>query len=545
MFYAVVAVSVVLIFAATTSIFPARRGVLATLAYPVGWIAGELCYYALIVEAGLVTYYALRDHPVSWRLEVVVALAGVAALLNLVLVATLWRAHGVVERALSRHERPLAVSRHADRFSTWWRSATLLSLHPRDLHLSANLAYGPHRRHRLDLWRTTTTPQRAPVIFYLHGGAWTFGDKREQGRPMLHEFVARGWIVATANYRLAPRDPWPAQIEDVTRALAWLKKNVAAYGGDPERVVVAGGSAGGHLAALLALSSDDPTWRPSDVVGVTDWRVAGVIPLYGVLEMTGDERHWRGLGAGIRALLEGRIVQRPYDGHEDLYRSLSPMQRIHEAAPPFLVVQGAVDTLVDVNVARGFVERFAEIALAPIYYVELPLTQHAFDVTASARTSATTRAAIAFAESVVASTPPRAATLHLYERAGASLVVDFDGEWLSAAQAVARLGTFFVVTAENPGSRLLSEEQNASRRALLEATLARRAVARRATRVAGLEGWGHESGVAIPGRPASFAHALAAAFDQAALYRVDETGVSVEVVGRGCCRGGNVKDGAT
>ena len=529
MFYAVAAVSLALIFAGVTALFPARRGVLAALAYPVGWIAGELCYYALILEVALVTYYALADHPVTWRLEVVLVLAGVSAALNLVLVGALARAQRVVARALSSHERPLYVSRREDRFSTWWRDAVLLSLHPRSLHLSANIAYGPHRRQRLDLWRTTTTPKSAPVMLYLHGGAWTFGDKREQGRPMLHEFVARGWIVVSANYRLAPRDPWPAQIEDVTRALAWVKKNVAAYGGDPSRVVVAGGSAGGHLAALLALSSDEPAWRPADVVGVSDWRVAGAIPLYGVLEMTGDERHWRGLGAGIRALLEGRIVQRPFEGHEDLYHSLSPLHRIHEAAPPFLVIQGAVDTLVDVNVARGFVARFREVALAPIYYVELPLTQHAFDVTASPRTSATTRAALAFAESVVAPAPSPA-LVRVFSRAGERLEVEIDGRWVSAAEAAARLGEYVVVTAENPGATRLSEESNAARRALLDETLAARGVARRRTRVAGLNGWPEEIGFALPGRSDTFARSLAGAFDQAAFYRVDVDGVYVETL---------------
>ncbi|HEY7931896.1 MAG TPA: alpha/beta hydrolase, partial [Acidimicrobiales bacterium] len=298
---------------------------------------------------------------------------------------------------------PLAVPRpREDRFGTWWRTALQIPYHPRDMQLIKNVVYGPAPRHRLDVWRTSTTPKGAPVILYLHGGAWTFGDKREQGRPMLHEFVRRGWIVVTSNYRLAPRDPWPAQIEDATRVLGWIKKNVAVYGGDPARVVVAGGSAGGHLAALLALSSDDPTWRPGDVTNVSDWSVRGALSFYGVLEMTGDERHWRGLGRGLRGLLESRVVQRPYTGNEALYEALSPYHRIHEGAPAFLVVQGVNDTLVDVQVARSFVARYLAIARAPIYYVELPCTQHAFDVTASPRTSATTRAAVAFAESVVA-----------------------------------------------------------------------------------------------------------------------------------------------
>ena len=117
--------------------------------------------------------------------------------------------------------------------------------------------------------------------------------------------------------------------------------------------------------------------------------------------MTGDETHWRGLGRGLLRLLERRVVQAPFDGNEPLYRAMSPFERITADAPPFLVVQGRNDTLVDVQVARDFVAKFRAVARAPMYYVELPFTQHAFDITASPRTSATTRAAVAFAESVV------------------------------------------------------------------------------------------------------------------------------------------------
>ncbi len=95
------------------------------------------------------------------------------------------------------------------------------------MELHANIAYGPLERQRLDVWKMPTTTERAPVIYYIHGGAWTFGDKRQQGRPMLHEFVSRGWVVVAINYRLAPQFPWPAQIEDATRALGWIKSNIA------------------------------------------------------------------------------------------------------------------------------------------------------------------------------------------------------------------------------------------------------------------------------------------------------------------------------
>ena len=404
MAYVVVIFSAFLVFSAATALRPGRRGLLAAFAYPVGWAAGELAPQAVVLELaalGLLRWWGWpRSAGLSW---LVVVLAAVVVAQNLVLIAIAFYSRTLVREQMRRAPlRPLEIPRpRDDRFGTWWRTALQISVHPRDMQLLGNIAYGPQARHRLDVWRLSTTPTGAPVILYLHGGAWTFGDKREQGRPMLHEFVRRGWIVVAPNYRLAPRHPWPAQIEDATRALGWVKKNVATYGGDPESLVLAGGSAGGHLAALVALTSEDPAWRPSDLSGVGNWRVRGALLFYGVLEMTGDETHWRGLGRGLRTLLERRIVQVPFEGHEEFYRALSPFHRLHADAPAFLVVQGVNDTLVDVQVARDFVARHREVASAPIYYVELPFTQHAFDVTASARTSATTRAAVAFAQSVV------------------------------------------------------------------------------------------------------------------------------------------------
>ena len=100
-------------------------------------------------------------------------------------------------------------------------------------------------------------------------------------------------------------------------------------------------------------------------------------------------------------LLENRVVKQKYKDNAALYESLSPMHRVTADSPPFLVIQGGNDTLVDVNVARGFVKHFSDVATAPVYYVEMPFAQHTFDLTASPRTSAVTRAVVAFATSVV------------------------------------------------------------------------------------------------------------------------------------------------
>jgi acetyl esterase/lipase len=538
MAYFVALVSAFLVLSAATALRPGRRGLSAILAYPVGWAAGELPVQGIVTAFALLGLLAWWGWPsATWLSSLVLVLAAVSALENLVLIFIAFYARTIVRRSMARAPvAPLTIP-HArdDAFGSWWRTAMQFPFHPRDMQLVKNVPYGPQARQRLDVWRMSTTPLHAPVVLFIHGGSWTMGDKREQGRPMLHEFVRRGWIAVVPNYRLAPRHPWPAQIQDVTRALGWVKKNVATHGGDPERVVVSGGSAGGQLAALVALTANDPTWRPDELSDVTDWSVRGAFPFYGVLETMGDESHWRGLGRGLRILLERRIVQVPFADNEPIYRAMSPFERIEVDAPPFLVVQGRNDTLVDVQVARDFVARFRDVARAPMYYVELPFTQHAFDITASPRTSATTRAAVAFAESVVQRPRLTPALVKSYQVPPTELVVKVStGEWVGAREAARELGPFTVLTSDNPFSNELQADENAQRRSELFADLQRRGVRLHHAVGRDPEGaWPVEEGFALLDQSVEFARELARAWDQFAIYDVSEDRVLVRSVDTG------------
>jgi acetyl esterase/lipase len=538
MAYFVALVSAFLVLSAATALRPGRRGLSAILAYPVGWAAGELPVQGIVTQLALLGLLAWWGWPsTAWLSLLVFVLAGASVAENLALVYIAFYARRIVRRSMQESPvAPLEIP-HArdDVFGSWWRTAMQFPFHPRDMQLVKNVQYGPHARQRLDVWRMSTTPTNAPVVLYVHGGSWTMGDKREQGRPMLHEFVRRGWIAVVPNYRLAPRDPWPAQVLDVTRALGWVKKSVATYGGDPDQVVISGGSAGGQLAALVALSAQNPTWRPEDMSDVTDWSVRGAMPFYGVLEMTGDELHWRGLGRGLMSLLEHRIVQIPFAGNEQLYRSMSPFEIIGPDAPPFFVVQGRNDTLVDVQVARDFVERFRDVASAPMYYVELPFTQHAFDISASPRTSATTRAAVAFAESVLQRPRLTPSLVKSYQVPPTELVVKVSsGQWVDAQVAARELGPFTVLTSDNPYSNELHADENAQRRSELYADLQRRGVRLRHTIGRDPVGaWPPEEGFALLDQSVDFARELARAWDQFAIYDVSEDRVLVRSVDTG------------
>ena len=233
-------------------------------------------------------------------------------------------------------------------------------------------------------------------MVYVHGGGWVIGDKREQGKPMMFELVARGWVCVAINYRLSPKAAWPDHIVDVKRALAWVKAHIAEYGGDPGFIAISGGSAGGHLCALAALTAGDPAFQPG--FEEADTSVQACAPFYGVMDLTSSPEGSAIFGPGLVEMLEKTVMKVKESDHPEVFRTASPTFRVHRGAPPFFVLQGANDTLVPVEMARAFVRRLRAVSGSPVAYAELPLAQHAFDVVASLRCLATTSAVGDFLE---------------------------------------------------------------------------------------------------------------------------------------------------
>ncbi len=262
-----------------------------------------------------------------------------------------------------------------------------------------------NKRHRLDVFQSRLAPPgKAPVMVYIHGGAWMIGEKREQGKPMMYELVARGWVCVAINYRLSPKATWPDHIVDAKRAVSWVKEHIGEYGGDASFVAVSGGSAGGHLCALLALTAGDPSFQPG--FEQADTTVQASVPFYGVMDLTSSPDGSAIFGPGLRQMLEKQVMKTKESEHPELFRDASPTFRVRVEAPPFFVLQGVNDTLVPVESARVFVDRLRAVSLAPVAYAELPLAQHAFDVLASLRCQATTSAVADFLEAARAAATP-------------------------------------------------------------------------------------------------------------------------------------------
>ncbi|WP_082981018.1 alpha/beta hydrolase [Mycolicibacter heraklionensis] len=255
-----------------------------------------------------------------------------------------------------------------------------------DYATDSDIPYGEYGgRNTLDVWRHRDLPRdgRAPVLLQIPGGAWMVGSKRGQAHPLMAHLVERGWVCVSINYRLSPRSTWPDHIIDVKRALAWTKAHIADYGGDPDWVAVTGGSAGGHLCALTALTANDPRFQPGFADADTSVRAA--VPFYGIYDFTGET----GLHPLLTPALGAYVFKQSRRRFPDTYRDASPMTYLSADAPPFFVLHGTNDSLVPVEQGRAFAARLREVSTSPVVYAELPLAQHAFDIFGSPRAAHT------------------------------------------------------------------------------------------------------------------------------------------------------------
>lgn len=262
-----------------------------------------------------------------------------------------------------------------------------------------DIAYGDGgHRHHLDLYRPRDRRHPLPVVLQIHGGGWVTGDKRHQAGPLMNLLAARGWACVAANYRLSPAATFPDHIVDVKRAIAWVRRNGAEHGLDPRFIAVTGGSAGGHLAALAALTAGVREFQPGfeDV----DTAVAACVPFYGVYDLLDRD------GAFGRQSMEGFlqrfVLKVPLAERRDIWDQASPISHVRPDAPAFFVIHGTHDCLAPVESARTFVAALRSRSRCPVLYAELPGAQHSFDVFHSLRTGHTINAVHRFLENCYA-----------------------------------------------------------------------------------------------------------------------------------------------
>jgi acetyl esterase/lipase len=259
------------------------------------------------------------------------------------------------------------------------------------------LAYGDAgKRNLLDVVVSRSSPSGpGPVLIHLHGGAWTTGDKDQQAKPLLHHMAVRGWVCFDVTYRLAPANRGPDWIVDVLRAIAWVREHAAEYGGDPHRIAITGGSAGGHLSALAALAHDDPTFKPG--FEDLDCSVAAAVPLYGRYDfLDRNHRLKHNHAAVIDDYMAVKVMPGPPAACPALWHAVSPVDRVRTDSPPMFIVHGTADTMLPWQDAADFATKLQATSKAKVQFVTLAGIQHGWDMAASALAWGHVRAVAAF-----------------------------------------------------------------------------------------------------------------------------------------------------
>jgi acetyl esterase/lipase len=368
-----------------------RPAPLAVFSFFSGWLTAELALHQIawqaLIAGVLIDLGALAAWPGRAALPVLLG--------NWIF---LWRSHrqglGAAEAVehglqagLGTDYRSQILPAAAERFveGVDWRSIALPfpMRHPQ-VERTRNIVYREvaGRRLRLDVYRHRDRPTGCPTLLQVHGGGWVLGSKNEQGVPLMLHLASRGWVCVTANYRLSPRATFPDPLVDLKHALRWIREEGGSYGVDPDFVVVTGGSAGGHLAALIALTANEAAYQPG--FERVDTSVRACVAFYGVYDFTDRNQLWP--HHGLTRLLQRQVMKAALDEARDAYELASPMSRIGANAPPFFVIHGDRDTMVPVEEARRFVALLREAIPGRVAYAEIPGAQHAFEIFPSLRT---------------------------------------------------------------------------------------------------------------------------------------------------------------
>ncbi|MBA3484829.1 MAG: alpha/beta hydrolase [Pirellulales bacterium] len=196
---------------------------------------------------------------------------------------------------------------------------------------------------KLDLYSPKHHDMPSAAVLFIHGGAWKSGS-REVYHYYRTKFAERGYVAATASYRLSDVAPFPAAVEDVKCAVRWLRAHSKRLGIDPDKIGVAGGSAGGHLSMMIGYAPDTPTLEGNGGHPDVSSRVQAVVNLYGPTDLTTDIATSNG---AVSKFLGGK----KFDEDPQQYKFASPITHVTKDDPPTLILHGSIDSVVPIDQA--------------------------------------------------------------------------------------------------------------------------------------------------------------------------------------------------
>jgi acetyl esterase/lipase len=231
-----------------------------------------------------------------------------------------------------------------------------------------------------------------PLILYIHGGGWVGGHTRHSGAlsnfpQVLAKLASEGFVVASLEYRLSGEAPFPAQLQDARAAVRFLKDNAAKYGIDPSRVGVWGGSAGGHLTALVATTCGETAVDPTPAAAGSEC-VQAAATWYGVFDFAPMLK--TSVANGVLNAAENMLLRcKPAECSTDAVAAVSPITHVDEKDPPMLLIHGEKDAVVDVAQSRWMEAKLKSVGV-PVETIFIPGVDHSFIGMSRAETRAAT-----------------------------------------------------------------------------------------------------------------------------------------------------------
>ena len=402
---------------------PYKQAYRGIAAFIIGVLCGELALLLLPLHLLIVGYFLINDVVNGFWTGLILILTFISWCAQLAYIVNSMLSVQPLTQALDQAgiERLAPNTHNADSSSFWSRILKPFSFRLNNVSCQKGIIYETvdGQTLKLDIYqqkepskKSNTETKPAPVLLYMHGGGLLqYGGTRfGQGLPLLNELASLGWVCVSIDYRLSPRNQWPAHLIDCKTALRWIKQNIEAYGGNPDFVVTAGDSAGGQLSALMALTANDPQFQAgpgSQSLSHThkdeNSQVQAAICFYGVMDFC--NLHGASHSSDAGRLWSKAVIKADFHDPENLtlFRSANAIATASEHSEPHtipdcLLIHGTKDSLIAIKESQLLSQRLSQVSENKVIFAKIPGAQHAFNMLRSIRSELVLAETVRFAQ---------------------------------------------------------------------------------------------------------------------------------------------------